>query len=89
MFHFTCFDLGDPHHGIVGLIGGLLSMFRNLEKKCLAVSLVKRVEFFAWSSHADGVRQVLQLLEPEDRIARVDKRLHALLPVVGFVYSGY
>lgn len=40
MFHFTCFDLGDPHHGIVGLIGGPLSIFHNLEKKCLTVSLV-------------------------------------------------
>ena len=72
MFHFTCFNVEDPHDPSVGLFNGQLSISGNL----------LRLEVFD-----PVVNQVLQLLE--EKIARADQPIDALLLVGGFAGCEY
>lgn len=92
MFHFTCFNVEDPHDSSVGLIDGQLSIPGNLLRREVFDPVVGEVRNFVLSPRSDLVNgcrksQVLQLIE--EQIRKLDQRIDALLLVGGFAGSEY
>jgi hypothetical protein len=91
MFHFTCFNVEDPHDPSVGLMNGQLSIPGNLLRREVFDPVVNEVCLFLISIwlifEKHKILQVLQLIE--EQLSRVDQPVHALLLVGGFAGSEY